>query len=201
MPPTLPVQKEAALPATSAPPVLPPPRALTAGGLAGVAEAKRQMLQTAEAPAQSFNARSAAPPASLSLARARSSAAAKFAVEYTLLLKDADGAYAPVPSGTVFHVGDSVRLQVEPRKPGYIYLFRRDLTAGWSLVASQKAEKAQRCVLPPTGGLQSNMPAGLELVLVLAPLEQPALATDQMGDVSALAAKAEASLTIVIEYR
>ena len=47
-------------------------------------------------------------------AKAPTAAAAKRAVDYTLVLKDADGAYSPVPSGTVFYAGDSVRLQVAP---------------------------------------------------------------------------------------
>src|ERR1017187_10088748 len=61
--------------------------------LADTAEARRQMLQATQMPAQSFTAKSGA----LSRAKAAPSVAANLAVKYTLLLKDADGAYAPVP--------------------------------------------------------------------------------------------------------
>jgi hypothetical protein len=116
--------------------------------------------------------------------------AANLAVEYTLLLKDVDGVYSPVPSGTVFHAGDSVRLQVAPSEAGYIYLFQRNASAGWSLVASQRVEKAQRYALPSTGSLQSDQPAQLELLLVLSRLEQTAFANPQAADIDALASGA-----------
>src|ERR1022692_4500746 len=165
--------------------------------LADTAEARRQMLQATQMPAQSFTAKSGA----LSRAKAAPSVAVKLAVEYSLLLKDADGAYAPVPSSTVFHAGDSVRLQVAPSEAGYIYLFQHDATAGWNLVTSQRVEKAQLYVLPSTGGLRSDVPARLELLLVLSRLEQPTFATPQTADVDALASKAQAAFRIMIEYR
>lgn len=155
------------------------------------------MLQATQMPAQSFTAKSGA----LSRAKAAPSVAVKLAVEYSLLLKDADGAYAPVPSSTVFHAGDSVRLQVAPSEAGYIYLFQHDATAGWNLVTSQRVEKAQLYVLPSTGGLRSDVPARLELLLVLSRLEQPTFATPQTADVDALASKAQAAFRIMIEYR
>ena len=199
--PSMPLPAPPALTASrpAAPP--PPPRALAVGGLAGAAEARRQTLQMTQTPALSFTARSGAPMASLSRAKAAPSAAANLAVEYTLLLKDADDVYSPVPSSAVFHAGDSVRFQVEPSEAGYIYLFQRDATAGWNLVASQRAEKAQRYVLPPTGGLRSDVPGQLELLLVLSRLEQPAFAVAQSADVDALASNAQASFKIMIEYR
>ena len=189
-PPALPASRPAASP-------LPPAGALGSGALADTAEARRQMLQATQMPAQSFTAKSGA----LSRAKAAPSVAVKLAVEYSLLLKDADGAYAPVPSSTVFHAGDSVRLQVAPSEAGYIYLFQHDATAGWNLVTSQRVEKAQLYVLPSTGGLRSDVPARLELLLVLSRLEQPTFATPQTADVDALASKAQAAFRIMIEYR
>jgi hypothetical protein len=193
-PPALPASRPAASP-------LPPAGALGSGALADTAEARRQMLQATRAPDLSFTARSGAPVASLSRAKAAPSVAVQLAVEYSLLLKDADGAYAPVPSSTVFHAGDSVRLQVAPSEAGYIYLFQHDATAGWNLVTSQRVEKAQLYVLPSTGGLRSDVPARLELLLVLSRLEQPTFATPQTADVDALASKAQAAFRIMIEYR
>jgi hypothetical protein len=184
--PAAPPALTGAQPAASPPP---PPRGL-AVGLAGAAEAKRQALQTTQAPVLSFNARSGLPRASMTRAKAARPVAANLGVEYTLLLKDADGAYSPVPASAVFHAGDSVRLQVEPSEAGYIYLFQRDATVGWNLLTSQRAEKAQRYVLPSTGGLQSDTPARLELLLVLSQIEQPAFTTPQTADVDALASGA-----------
>jgi hypothetical protein len=124
------------------------------------------------------------------------------AIEYTLLLKDADGAYSPVPPGSVFHTGDSVRIQVLPRLPGYIYLFERDPSGGWKLVTGQRVETAQRYMLGATDDFQSNTPARLELLLVLSPREQPAFAAPQTADVDALASQVPgASIKISIEFR
>src|ERR1022692_2115071 len=92
-------------------------------------------------------------------------------------------------------------LQVAPSEAGYIYLFQHDATAGWNLVTSQRVEKAQLYVLPSTGGLRSDVPARLELLLVLSRLEQPTFATPQTADVDALASKAQAAFRIMIEYR
>jgi hypothetical protein len=129
----------------------------------------------------------------LKKAKALPSAAGNLVVGYTLLLKNADGGYSPVPSATVFHAGDSVRLQVEPTEAGYIYLLRRNASNGWDSIASQAVEKDQRYALPPSGGLQSDVPARLELLLVLSPVEQ--------ADIDALASQAHASSRITIEYR
>jgi hypothetical protein len=118
---------------------------------------------------------------------------AKSAVRYTLLLRDSGGAYVPAPPRAVFHAGDSLRLQIEPREDGYIYLFQRGATGGWNLVASQQAGQAQRCVLPSTGGLESDTPANLELRLVLS--------RGETTDAGALASKPPVASTITIEYR
>jgi hypothetical protein len=184
---------------TESSPAAPPPSAdaLAVGGLAGAGRATppatRPVMQTVQITAQSFTARSAAPLAAMKKAKAVPSAAATPSVGYTLLLKDADGVYSPVPSGTVFHAGDSLRLQVEPSAAGYIYLFQRNASSGWDLIVSQSVEKDQRYALPPTGGLQSDVPAQVELLLVLSRVEHV--------DLDALASQAQASSRITIEYR
>jgi hypothetical protein len=144
-------------------------------------------------PAFRFAARSGAPVDFLKKAPAGSSASANPAVGYTLLLKGADGVYLPVPSSTVFHAGDAVRIQVEPKAAGYISLYRRNASSGWDLIASQTVEKAQLYVLPPTGSLQSDVPAQVEFQLVFSRVEQNAGA-------EALASKARSSSTVMIEY-
>ena len=184
--------------ATAAPSPPPPPRAAPANGTLVDKEVPKSQIETGG----SFIAQDGAPMPAMGRVKARTSKAANLAVEYTLLLKDADGAYSPVPSDTVFHVGESVRLQVEPSEAGYIYLFQRgDATAGWMLVASQRGERAQRYELPSTGGLQSDMPAQLELLLLLSRQEQPAFATPQTADGDALVSRTRASLKIALEFR
>lgn len=160
-PPALPAQSaltaQAPLPATRP--------AMAVGALAGAAGDARQMNQPMQPPIMGFTSRNGAPRAALKKAKATP-------LGYTLLLKGADGAYLPVPLGTVFHAGDSVRLQVEPQAAGYIYLYRRNAGGGWDLIASQSVEKGQGYVLPTTGGLQSDVPAQVEFLLVLSPVEQ-----------------------------
>ena len=183
-------QSELAEGKLSTAPAAPPPQQpapMATGALDGPAQANGQDVQV-QMQAQAVISRNAA----LGSVRAAKAApsAANLAVEYTLLLKDVDGVYSPVPSGTVFHAGDSVRLQVAPSEAGYIYLFQRNASAGWSLVASQRVEKAQRYALPSTGSLQSDQPAQLELLLVLSRLEQTAFANPQAADIDALASGA-----------
>jgi hypothetical protein len=131
---------------------------------------------------------------SIRAAKAAAAGSLKPPVAYTLLLKDADGTYAPVLSGGVFHAGDSVRLQIQPREAGYVYLFQHDSTTGaWILAASQSVEKDQRYELPSTGALHSDVPARLELSLVLSRVEHV--------DLDALGPQTQASSKITIEFR
>jgi len=193
-PPALPAAPDmiATRPAAAA---LPLPRAVGGFAPAGAGGATRAMMQAAPMPARSFIARSGAPMASLKRAKALPTAAANLAVGYTLLLKNADGGYSPVPAGALFHAGDSVRLQAEPTEAGYIYLLRREKTAAWSLVEGQSVEKAQHYELPSIGGFQSDVPAQVELLLVFSRVEQN-VAPD------ALASSASArSLKITLEFR
>jgi hypothetical protein len=188
-----------AAPAPAAPPS-PPPATPVGGAIADTGEAKLQ-YQTAQAPTSHLSGRNVLPTAPMGLAKAAKSVAVKPAVEYTLLLRDADGAYSPVPAGAVFHAGDSVRVQVAPSEAGYIYLLQRGgAAAGWKLVESRAVEKAQRYDLPSTGGLQSGIPAQLELLVVFSRVEQSGFAAGQAGNVDALDSKAQSSSRIVIEF-
>lgn len=178
-----------------APPVLDAARpAALPLAAAGAGGAPRAMMQTAHAPALSFTARSGAPMGSLKKVKAMPSAAANPAVAYTLLVKAADGVYSPVPAGSAIHAGDSVRLQVESSEAGYVYLLRREENTVWNVVEGRSVEKDQHYELPSTGGLQSDVPAQMELLLVFSRVEQNAAA-------DALASQAQASSRITIEYR
>jgi hypothetical protein len=185
-------QREAPDGKLSTEPAAPPPQQsahMATGAVGGPTQANGQNLQV-QMQAQTIVAQERPLAAAMGRAKVAPSATANLAVEYNLLLKNADGVYAPVPSGTVFHAGDSVRLQVAPSQTGYIYLFQRNATAGWNLMASQRVEKAQRYALPSTGALQSDQPAQMELLLVLSRVEQTAFAAAQTADIDALASAA-----------
>ena len=64
--------------------------------------------------------------------------ASNLGVRYSLLLKGADGEYAPARLAAEFHPGDSVRLRLEPNDSGYLYLFQRDAAGGWRLASTQR---------------------------------------------------------------
>jgi hypothetical protein len=148
--------------APAPPPAVPLPQATPSGVLGGSAGAAIAAPRAAKSPIMRFSAQDGS---RLALSRAKPAAATP-PVEYTLLLKGADDVYSTVPTGTVFHAGDSVRIQIEPGQTGYASLFQRDAGDGWRLIESQPVEQAQRYVLPSTGNLQSDVPAQLELLLV-----------------------------------
>lgn len=173
----LPAQPAAAAPA--APPPSAAPRPVTVGLLSGQA---------------------VLPMAKLKQAKAVASLAAKPGLRYSLLLEGANGAYLPAAPDAVFHPGDSVRIQVEPNDSGYIYLFEKNAAGAWNTVADLPAEKGQRYVLPPSGGLESDQPAQLELLLLFSRSEQTTL---QTADLDSLAATAppQTVFRIALEFR
>lgn len=159
----------------------PPPPAPAAPGVAGalggqqqVMASATQMVEVSPAPAANFVARA---PLAAPMARAKAAMALadQPSVKYNLLVKDSDGQYAPAPAGTVFHLGDSVRIQAEASDAGTIYLFQRGADGRWNTVQKTRAEKGQRYVLPSAGGLGSDVPAQLDLTLVFTRGEQPDL--------------------------
>jgi len=115
-------------------------------------------------------------------------------VRYGLLLKGADGEYAPARLDTEFHMGDSVRLRLEPNDNGYLYLFDRDATGGWHLASTQRALRGQPCLLPASGALQYGQPGRKELLVILLPSEQPSLTNLESAELDALAASARGDI-------
>ncbi len=154
------------------------------GAVPGTAEKKSLMRPRAPEASHRFVAQDGL--ALGSAVRAKASA-----IKYALLLKDANDVYVPVPAGTVFHTGDSVRVQVTPDESGFVDLFQRDANSAWRLVAGQAVEKGQSCVLPPTDSLHSDTPAELEFRVVLSG------GADQQSFASPPRGEAE----IVIEFR
>lgn len=127
--------------------------------------------------------------ARMAAAKSATNTLSKQSLQYTLLRRDSSGAYAPVTSGAIFHTGDSVRLQIDAGEAGYIYLFRHDETTGWNLVASQRAEKGQRYILP-AGSLESDVPLKIELMMVFSPTQQLTFSGQPSG-----------GIRITLEYR
>ncbi|MGO4880665.1 MAG: hypothetical protein ACLP59_07565 [Bryobacteraceae bacterium] len=122
-------------------------------------------------------------------AKALKRAAASPDLPYVLLLKKPGGVYAPAHTGATLHTGDAVRVRVTPDQDGYLYLFRRTgpSASGKVLAASQRVEKGQSYELPSEGGLQAQGTAQLQLMLVLTPDEQTALAANSDASLDSLA--------------
>jgi len=140
------------------------------------------------------------PMAKVKQAKAVASLAAKAGLTYSLLLEGGNGEYLPAAPGAVFHPGDSVRIQVEPNDSGHIYLFQKSDPSTWNTVANMPVEKGQRYVLPSKGGLESDQPAQLELLLLFSRSGQTTL---QTADLDSLAATAppQTALRIALEFR
>lgn len=64
----------------------------------------------------------------------------------SLLLRDAEGQYAEVAPGTVFHSGDHIRLSLLANEPGYFYVIQQGSTGAWSPIfpAPNSAPDANR---------------------------------------------------------
>jgi len=95
------------------------------------------------------------------------------AVDYTLLLRDAQGAYSAAPSGVTLHAGDAVRLRVTSPEDGYLYLFRQS-PAGWDVIANQRVEPGRSYDLP-ADGIETDEPGQVKLLLALTHDASPAV--------------------------
>ena len=82
-------------------------------------------------------------------------AAARLGLRCSLLLRGLDGRYVEVPSNSVFHSGDHIRLSLLTNEPGYIYVIQQGSTGAWTPV------------FPPPGSAQdANKIAAGELQMV-----------------------------------
>ena len=147
------------------PPVLNAPSDLTAARPAATGNDARLPVAS---PVMGFVGGAKAPVASGSLQKAKSltAAAAYRPIQYTMLLKNDAGVYLAAPAGNAFHAADSVRVQVEPIEDGYVYLLRRQQTGGWSLIEGSSVVGGQRYEFPSAGGIESDAPGTVELLLV-----------------------------------
>ncbi len=82
-------------------------------------------------------------------------AATRLGLRCSLLLRGLDGRYVEIPSNSVFHSGDHIRLSLLANEPGYIYVIQQGSTGAWAPV------------FPPPGSAQdANKIAAGELQTV-----------------------------------
>jgi hypothetical protein len=120
--------------------------------------------------------------------------ASNLGLRYSLLVRGSDGAYAPARLETVFHVGDEVRLRLEPNDTGYVYLFQRDSTGGLRLAFTQRVQRGQASELPAGGALRYDEPGRKQLLLVFSRRPQPELAGLGTPELDALASGARSHI-------
>lgn len=103
------------------------------------------------------------------------------ALEYTVLLLDANGKERPVdPNSFQFKIGDQIRVQIQPLNDLYIYIFHEGASGNQHclLPDSNTNEKAPKALaskvlkLPEDGYLEFGAPPGDEKLIVVA-TEEP----------------------------
>lgn len=116
--------------------------------------------------------------------------ASNLGLRYSVLRRTSDGEYAPARLDAVFHVGDEVRLRLEPNDSGYVYLFQRDSAGVLRLASTQHVERGRASELPAGGALQYDEPGPKQLLLVFSRLQHPELAALATPELDALASGA-----------
>lgn len=82
----------------------------------------------------------------------------------SILLRQADGQYAEVAPGSVFHSGDHIRLSLLANESGYLYVIEQGSSGAWSPI------------FPPAGAVANKITAGQ---LQTVPSGERAFAFDQ----------------------
>ena len=121
---------------------------------------------------------------------ARSPQASNLGLRYSVLRRTSNGEYATARLDAVFHVGDEVRLRLEPNDSGYIYLFQRDSAGVLRLASTQHVERGRASDLPAGGALQYDEPGRKQLLLVFSRRQQPELGALATAELDALASGA-----------
>ena len=167
---------EAAAPAPPVPPAQAPPRAHKR---VMKAEPRRQIIAAAQpqpVPAgtvsQAVEVQAPAPPAvrPMNLAQATAGGhafrpAGSPQLAWTILKQDENGEFADMPSSTVFHDGDRIRIRVRPATNGSIALL--DTTSGQTTASAIGSVAGGEYVLPGTGTIAVR--AGMSLALRFTP--------------------------------
>lgn len=108
----------AAAPVTSAAPAAPAPKAI-----AKKAPAKRPAASPGAAPSAPLQAVADNPAALVPLG-----------IRYSVLKRNAAGAYQEVDADTTFHSGDRIRLEAEANSTGYLYVVAQGSSGNWQVL-------------------------------------------------------------------
>jgi Domain of unknown function (DUF4384) len=86
-------------------------------------------------------------------------------IRYSVLREESEGTYSTVDAETTFQGGDRVRLALEPRDNGYLYVLTRDPTGNVKILfppdgtgETARVEKMVRYLVPATGALTFETP-------------------------------------------
>jgi hypothetical protein len=83
---------------------------------------------------QAMQAASGAPPAAGVGGFVSNLAATASRLRYSILKRDAEGAYAPSLTGLALQPGDAIRFNVVSALPGYLSLYQQDAAGAWKLL-------------------------------------------------------------------
>ena len=83
-------------------------------------------------------------------------AESRLGLRCSVLLREADGQYAEVAPGSVFHSGDHIRLGLLANEPGYLYVISQGSSGTWSPIFPAAGTSATRI----TAGQLEMVPGG-----------------------------------------
>jgi hypothetical protein len=94
-------------------------------------------------------------------------------IRYSILREESEGTYSIVDAETTFQAGDRVRLAVEPRVNGYLYVLTGDPTGNVKILfpsdgtgETARVEKMVRYLVPATGALTFEKPIDQRVTIV-----------------------------------
>ncbi len=94
-------------------------------------------------------------------------------IRYTILREESEGTYSTVGAETTFQAGDRVRLALEPRDNGYLYVLTRDPVGHVKILfppdeteETARVEKMVRYLVPATGAFTFEKPIDQRVTIV-----------------------------------
>ena len=94
-------------------------------------------------------------------------------IRYSILREESEGTYSTVDAETTFQAGDRVRLALEPRDSGYLYVLTRDPTGNVKTLfppdeigETARVEKMVRYLVPATGAFTFEKPIDHRVTIV-----------------------------------
>ncbi len=94
-------------------------------------------------------------------------------IRYSVLREESEGTYSTVDAATTFQAGDRVRLALEPRDSGYLYVLTRGPTGDVKILfpsdetgETARVEKMVRYLVPPTSAFTFEKPIDHRVTIV-----------------------------------